>query len=334
MSLLNVRDLHQEFDVSGGLLDRLDLTSGRVLAPRRIVHAVNGVSFDIARGEVLGLVGESGCGKSTVAKTIAGLYQPTGGTIEVDGQNIAGLNFAQMAPIRRKVQMIFQDPYASLNPRQRVREIIMEPMRQHRVAPPDEIPALALDLLARVGLNAEQADRYPHQFSGGQRQRIGIARALAVAPDLVIADEPVSALDVSIQAQILNLMSDLKDERGLSYLFITHNLSVLRHIADRVGVMYLGFLVETGPRDALLDRPRHPYTQALLAAAPSLDDDRPMGDNPLSGEVPSAYTLPTGCPFRTRCPLAEPRCAETRPALRALGDGHAAACHLVPEILP
>jgi oligopeptide/dipeptide ABC transporter ATP-binding protein len=330
MTLLEVDRLVQRFDVSGGVLDRLSLSGGRVLAPRRLVHAVNGVSLTVARGEVLALVGESGCGKSTVAKAVARIHRPTEGAIRVDGVDIAALGFREMAPVRRKVQMIFQDPYASLNPRQRVIDIVTEPMRQHERLARREAEARGIELLARVGLNAEQARRYPHQFSGGQRQRIGIARALSVAPELVVADEPVSALDVSIQAQILNLMMDLRDERGLAYLFITHNLSVVRHMADRIGVMYLGFLVETGPRDALFEAPRHPYTRALLAAAPSLD--APAAEEvELRGEVPSAYDLPSGCCFRTRCPHAEPRCAAERPALRDLGGGQSAACHLVEE---
>ena len=329
MSLLEVEDLTQHFDVSGGLLDRLTVRDGRLRAPRRIVHAVNGVSLSVARGEVLAVVGESGCGKSTVAKTIARIHKPTSGAIRVGGTDIAGLGFAEMAPIRRQVQMIFQDPYASLNPRQRVIDIVTEPMRQHGRMTRAEAQDKALALLARVGLNAEQARRYPHQFSGGQRQRIGIARALSVDPELVIADEPVSALDVSIQAQILNLMMDLRDERGLAYLFITHNLSVVRHIADRIAVMYLGFVVETGPQEALFATPRHPYTKALLAAAPSLET-APVEEADLHGEVPSAYDLPSGCCFRTRCPFAEERCARERPVLRDMG-GQSVACHLVEE---
>jgi peptide/nickel transport system ATP-binding protein/oligopeptide transport system ATP-binding protein len=277
-------------------------------------------------------VGESGCGKSTVAKTIARIYEPTAGAIRLDGADIAHLGHAALLPHRKRLQMIFQDPFASLNPRQRVRDIVMEPMLQHAAPGDRSVKDRMLALLARVGLNAEQADRYPHQFSGGQRQRIGIARALSVSPDLVIADEPVSALDVSIQAQILNLMMDLRDEFGLAYLFITHDLSVVRYISDRIGVMYLGFMVEHAPRERLFEAPRHPYTRALLAAAPTLDPDAPEpADAGLKGEIPSAFSLPSGCCFRTRCPFAYDRCAAERPALREVGDGQAVACHLVEE---
>jgi len=327
--LLEVEDLTQRFEVSGGVLDRLAFSHGRILSPRRVVHAVNGVSFALDRGEVLGIVGESGCGKSTVAKTIARIYRPTGGAIRIEGENISAFGYREMLPIRRKVQMIFQDPFASLNPRQRVKDIVVDPMRQTGMGA-REREEKALALLERVGLNAEQAHRYPHQFSGGQRQRIGIARALSVEPQLVIADEPVSALDVSIQAQILNLMMDLRDEFGLAYLFISHNLSVVRHISDRIGVMYLGFMVELAPREALFEDARHPYTRALLASAPALD--APEGEAAeLVGEVPSAYVLPSGCPFRTRCPHAVERCAAERPALREIAPGHTVACHLVEE---
>jgi len=326
--LLEVRQLEQRFDVSGSFFDRLRIAGGRISAPRRIVHAVNGVSLAVKRGEVLGIVGESGCGKSTLAKTIVKLHEPTGGQILIEGEDITRHDFARMRPVRKKLQMIFQDPYASLNPRQKVRDIIMEPFLESQAGPVPDIADRALALLAKVGLGIEHLDRYPHQFSGGQRQRIGIARALSVQPDLIIADEPVSALDVSIQAQILNLLMDLKDEFGFSYLFITHDLSVVRYISDRIGVMYLGFMVETGPTRTIFAEPKHPYTRALLAAAPQLGTKLGPASEQVGGEVPSAIDLPRGCPFRQRCLLAFARCAEERPELRPVGGGQAVACHL------
>ncbi len=329
--ILEVRDLEMHFPIGGGILDRLRVGVRGISLDNPVVHAVNGVSFKIARGEIMALVGESGCGKSTVAKTIARIYQPTGGEIHVEGQDIAGMGFSDLLPVRARMQMIFQDPYASLNPRQRVRDIVAEPLLEQTkdAQARKEVPRRIEELLARVGLNAEHAGRYPHQFSGGQRQRIGIARALSVTPGLIIADEPVSALDVSIQAQILNLMSDLRDEFGLAYLFISHDLSVVNHIADQIGVMYLGFLVEHGPRDALFSKPRHPYTRALLSAAPSIKEKRDTEEIVLSGEVPSALELPSGCCFRTRCPFAWDRCATERPQLQDVGEGQTVACHLI-----
>jgi len=331
--MLEVRDLQMHFQIGGGILDRLKLDSKGLRLERPVVHAVNGVSFSIKRGEIMALVGESGCGKSTVAKTIARIYKPTQGEVLVEGEDIANHGFAEMLPIRSKMQMIFQDPYASLNPRQKVRDIVAEPLLEQTrgAAERREVPARIEKLLARVGLNAEHAGRYPHQFSGGQRQRIGIARALSVTPGLIVADEPVSALDVSIQAQILNLMKDLRDEFGLSYLFISHDLSVVHHIADWVGVMYLGFMVENAPRDVLFARPRHPYTRALLSAAPSIKAKRDKEEIQLKGEVPSALDLPSGCCFRTRCPFAWERCARERPQLQDAGEGHSVACHLIDE---
>jgi peptide/nickel transport system ATP-binding protein/oligopeptide transport system ATP-binding protein len=331
--MLEVRDLQMHFPIGGGVLDRLRFDRKGLRLEKPVVHAVNGVSFSIARRQIMALVGESGCGKSTVAKTIARIYQPTQGAVLIDGEDVAGYGFAQMLPVRAKMQMIFQDPYASLNPRQRVRDIVAEPLLEQTKDAADrrDVPARIEALLAKVGLNAEHAGRYPHQFSGGQRQRIGIARALSVTPGLIIADEPVSALDVSIQAQILNLMMDLRDEFGLSYLFISHDLSVVHHIADWVGVMYLGFMVENAPRDVLFTRPRHPYTRALLSAAPSIKAKRDTQEISLSGEVPSALTLPTGCCFRTRCPFAWDRCASERPKLQDVGEGQTVACHLVDE---
>ncbi|PKQ13094.1 MAG: ABC transporter ATP-binding protein [Alphaproteobacteria bacterium HGW-Alphaproteobacteria-1] len=331
--MLEVRDLEMHFPIGGGVLNRLKLDSKGLRIERPVVHAVNGVSFQIKRGQIMALVGESGCGKSTVAKTIARIYQPTHGEIRIEGEDIAAYGFTEMLPVRSKMQMIFQDPYASLNPRQRVRDIVAEPLLQQMKTAADrkEVPARTQALLAKVGLNAEHAGRYPHQFSGGQRQRIGIARALSVMPGLIIADEPVSALDVSIQAQILNLMMDLRDEFGLSYLFISHDLSVVHHIADTVGVMYLGFMVETAPRDVIFARPRHPYTRALLSAAPSIKARRDTEEITLSGEVPSALSLPSGCCFHTRCPFAWDRCARERPVLKHVGDNQSVACHLVDE---
>ncbi|KQQ86100.1 dipeptide ABC transporter ATP-binding protein [Aureimonas sp. Leaf324] len=330
-AMLEVSGLRQEFSLNPGLLERISLKGGRVRLEDRVVKAVNGVSFQIAKGEVLALVGESGCGKSTLAKSVARIYEPTAGTIRLDGADIATLPQDALLPHRSKMQMIFQDPFASLNPRQKVRDIVAEPLRAQGSLPPREVTERVATLLSKVGLNAEHAGRYPHQFSGGQRQRIGIARALSVHPGLIIADEPVSALDVSVQAQILNLMMDLRDEFALAYLFISHDLSVVHHIADRIGVMYLGFLVEIGPRDALFRSPRHPYTRALLSAAPSIDPARAKTEIALKGEVPSALSLPEGCCFRTRCPLAFDRCKTERPAMREVGGGQSVACHLTDE---
>ncbi|MVO17949.1 ABC transporter ATP-binding protein [Parasedimentitalea huanghaiensis] len=331
--VLDVRDLEMHFSVGGGILDRLKLDRSGLRLETPVVHAVNGVSFKINRAEIMALVGESGCGKSTVAKTIARIYQPTAGEVRIEGQDVASFGFSDLLPVRAKMQMIFQDPYASLNPRQRVRDIVAEPLLEQTKTANEraEVPARIEQLLTRVGLNTEHAGRYPHQFSGGQRQRIGIARALSVTPGLIIADEPVSALDVSIQAQILNLMKDLRDEFGLAYLFISHDLSVVHHIADWVGVMYLGFMVENAPRDVLFARPRHPYTRALLSAAPSIKTKRDIEEIVLSGEVPSALDLPSGCPFRTRCPFAWDRCAQQRPHMQDVGDGQTVACHLIDE---
>ncbi|MEE4015164.1 dipeptide ABC transporter ATP-binding protein [Roseibium sp. FZY0029] len=329
-AMLEVDKLEQRFNIGGGFLDRLKFEKGRLRAPKRVVRAVNGVSFKVNEGEVLALVGESGCGKSTVAKTIARIHNPTGGRVCIEGEEIQDLTPRQLLPVRAKMQMIFQDPYASLNPRQKVRDIVAEPLAE-QTGSWQQAHEKTEALLARVGLNAEQGGRYPHQFSGGQRQRIGIARALSVNPKLIIADEPVSALDVSIQAQILNLMMDLRDEFGLAYLFISHDLSVVHHIADRVAVMYLGSIVETAPCDRIFAKPRHPYTRALLSAAPSLDPAKKPKQLELSGEVPSALNLPSGCCFHTRCPFAWERCAVERPVLQDTGGGQEVACHLLDE---
>jgi oligopeptide/dipeptide ABC transporter ATP-binding protein len=327
--LLDVTELEQRFDVSPGFFDRFKFKHGRLQYSRSVVHAVNGVSFHIDRGEVFGLVGESGCGKSTTAKTVIKIHEPAGGRIRFKGKDITAYDYRRMLSVRREVQMIFQDPYASLNPRQRVRDIVTEPMLFNKIVPNKSAARKKmLALLDRVGLGPEHADRFPHQFSGGQRQRIGIARALSVDPELVIADEPVSALDVSIQAQILNLMMDLKDEFGFSYLFISHDLSVVRHISDRIGVMYLGFLVEISSNRNLFQAPKHPYTRALLSAAPSIDETLPIEPVEIKGEVSSALDLATGCCFQPRCPFAFDRCIDQRPALVTLEPGWQVACHL------
>ena len=267
--MLDVRDLQMHFPIGGGFLDRLRVGAGGVRLDNPVVHAVNGVSFKIARGEIMALVGESGCGKSTVAKTIARIYTPTAGEVRIEGEDIASYGFAELLPVRARMQMIFQDPYASLNPRQRVRDIVAEPLLEQTKGADDrkDVPRRITELLAKVGLNAEHANRYPHQFSGGQRQRIGIARALSVTPGLIIADEPVSALDVSIQAQILNLMKDLRDEFGLAYLFISHDLKVVRALAHRMIVMRAGEVVEAGESETVFAAPRSAYTRELLAAA-------------------------------------------------------------------
>lgn len=321
--LLEVTGLVQSFSQPRRILDRL---AGRSV---KTVHAVNGVSFDIFRGEAFSLVGESGCGKSTTARTVVRLLEPKSGRIVFDGEDITAYSPSMMMPVRKKMQMIFQDPYSSLNPRQKIKDIIMEPMLFHRtVSGKDEARSRMLRLLDIVGFRPEQAERYPHQFSGGQRQRIGIARALATNPSFIVADEPVSALDVSIQAQVLNLMMDLRDEFGLSYLFIAHDLSVVRHVTDRLGIMYLGFIVEHGDWYDIFNHPLHPYTQALLAAAPTLDREKVAA--PLQGEVPNPVSLPPGCPFAGRCPRRTNICDTLRPKLLP-AEGRMVACHLYGE---
>jgi oligopeptide/dipeptide ABC transporter ATP-binding protein len=313
MSLLALHDVHVRFNTAGG-----------------IVRAVNGVSLELAVGETLGLVGESGCGKSTLGKAIMKLVPIAGGEIVVDGVDIAPLGREQLAEMRRKVQMIFQDPYGSLNPRSTVGRSVAQPLV---IAgwKPDATSQRVETLLGWVGLPSDAKQRYPHEFSGGQRQRIGIARALALNPKLIICDEPVSALDVSVRAQVINLLEDLKSQFGVSYLFISHDLSVVEHIADRVAVMYLGTLVEVGARDQIWRNPQHPYTKALLAAAPIADPKaaRARQRTVLQGELPSPIDPPAGCPFHSRCPIAQDRCKLDRPVLRPVGSGAQAACHFV-----
>ncbi len=318
--LLEVRHLVKHFPIKEGVLVEREV--GRV-------RAVDDVSFTVHKGETLGLVGESGCGKSTACRTILQLLSPTSGSVKFEGQEIAGLTRKQLRPLRREMQMIFQDPYASLNPRKRIGQIVGDPMRLHDIASGDELRKQVQELLERVGLSSEHYNRYPHEFSGGQRQRIGIARALALKPKLIIADEPVSALDVSVQAQIINLLDDLQDEFGLTYIFVAHDLGVVRHVSDRIAVMYLGKVVENAPADALYADPIHPYAEALLSAVPIPDprENAARQQRILEGDVPSPIDPPSACRFHTRCPRATEECSVTEPALRRFRSDHLAACH-------
>lgn len=318
--LLHVDDLVMHFPIYRGVFQR------KVGA----VHAVDRVSFDVKKGETLGLVGESGCGKTTVGRTILQLYRPTSGKVEFEGVDLVRLKGEDMRRMRRKMQMIFQDPYASLNPRMTVEQLVGEPLLVHNVVAGKEINDRVKQLLELVKLNPSFANRYAHEFSGGQRQRIGIARALALNPNFIICDEPISALDVSIQAQVVNLLEELQAQFGLTYLFIAHDLSMVRHISTRVAVMYLGVIMELADRDELYNNPLHPYTQALLSAVPIPD---PIADARrqrviLEGDVPSPVNPPSGCRFRTRCPIAVAMCAESRPEFREIKPGHFVACHL------
>jgi len=320
-TLLEVRNLRKSFTVAPGPLG----------GKHQKLQAVDGVSFALRRGETLGLVGESGCGKSTTGKLILRLLEADEGEILINGQDIRPLSQRQLRPLRRQMQMIFQDPYSSLNPRQRVGDIVGEPLRIHGLGSGPELRAEVVRLLGTVGLTAEHFDRYPHEFSGGQRQRIGIARALAVRPSLIIADEPVSALDLSIQAQVINLLRDIQQEFGLTYLFIAHDLSVIEHMSDRVAVMYLGRIVELADAEELYRAPRHPYSEALLNAVPVPDPAR-RTRHPLKGEVPSPLSPPTGCHFHPRCPYAREICVSVYPPLEDKGGGHLAACHFSNEV--
>jgi peptide/nickel transport system ATP-binding protein len=319
-ALLEAKNLVKEFPVRSFLGEKKRLT------------AVAGVDLELFPGETLGLAGESGCGKSTVARLLTGLMPPTGGSIRFAGRDLATLDRTGMAQFRKEVQMIFQDPFSSLNPRMRVREILAEPLVIHRIGSEAERRERVAWLMERVGLSPEQLSRFPHEFSGGQRQRIGIARALAVAPRVIVADEPVSALDLSVQAQIINLLQEVKEELDLSFLFITHDLSVLRHLSDRIAIMYLGRIVETGSRDQVLESPLHPYTEALLSAIPSIDPEKRGRRAIARGELPSPLSPPSGCPFHTRCPYAQQLCSELRPELEEKEPGHRAACHFSEKI--
>ena len=317
-AVLAVRDLKKHFPISHGLLQRAAGT----------VFAVDGVSFTIGEGETLGLVGESGCGKSTVGRTVLRLIEPTAGSITISGTDITHLDKKALRPYRRQMQIIFQDPFSSLDPRMSAGDIVAEPLRVHRIANGKDVKAKVAALFDRVGLRKAQMDSYPHQFSGGQRQRIGIARALALQPKLIVGDEPVSALDVSIQAQVLNLMLDLQREMGLAYLFISHNLAVVEHISHRIAVMYLGRIVEYTDKRTLFTRPLHPYTEQLLLAVPVPDPRVKRAKRVLQGDVPSPINPPSGCHFHTRCPYAVERCRVESPALREVKPGQMVACHL------
>ncbi|MFF4991727.1 ABC transporter ATP-binding protein [Streptosporangium saharense] len=318
----------------GGLVKHFPMSQG-VVFRRRIgeIRAVDGVSFTLRRGETLGIVGESGCGKSTLARLLMALERPTSGSVRINGREITRARGAELRQVRRNIQMVMQDPYTSLNPRMTVGDIVGEPYEIHRkVVPRRERRRMVQELLEVVGLNPDHVDRYPHQFSGGQRQRVGIARGLALKPEIIICDEPVSALDVSIQAQVVNLLERLQDEFGLAYVFIAHDLSVVRHVSDRIGVMYLGKLVELGTEGDVCERPSHPYTQALLSAVPVPDPRgrETRGRIVLQGDPPSPASPPSGCRFRTRCWKARDVCAEQEPALQArFTTGHAVACHFV-----
>jgi oligopeptide transport system ATP-binding protein len=319
--LLRVENLTKHFPIVRGLIQK------QVGA----VRAVDGVSFDVKRGETLGLVGESGCGKSTTGRSILQLYRPTSGSVVFDGVDLVQLKGEDLRKMRRKMQMIFQDPYASLNPRMTVGEIVGEPLLVHGISNEKETKERVKQLLELVKLNPSFLTRYPHEFSGGQRQRIGVARALALQPSFIVCDEPISALDVSIQAQVVNLLEDLQEQFNLTYLFIAHDLSMVRHISSRVAVMYLGVIVELTTRDELYNNPLHPYSQALLSAVPIPD---PMAESTrkriiLEGDVPSPANPPSGCRFRTRCPIADTICAEKRPDFREVKPGHFVACHMV-----
>ena len=316
--LIEVRSLKMYFPVGASLF-----------AKRKLLKAVDDVSFDLYAGETFGLVGESGCGKTTVGRTLVRLYKPTAGQILYQGSDIAQLDEGAVMPYRRKMQMIFQDPYASLNPRMTVSSIIAEPMKLQGV-PQDEITARVAELVEQVGLKKDHLNRYPHEFSGGQRQRIGIARALSMRPEFIVCDEPISALDVSIQAQVINMLEELQDSLGITYLFVSHDLSMVRHISHRVGVMYLGHMVELASAEELYSNMQHPYTQALMSAVPIADPDLAEQSNRivLQGDVPQPIAPPPGCPFASRCRYCRKVCTEVNPQMREIAEGHFVACHL------
>lgn len=330
-TLLSVKNLYKRFDISGGLLDQITFSGGKFSLKKTLVKALNDISFEIKEGETFSVVGESGCGKSTLGRTIMGLYPPNGGEILYRGEKITGLSHKELLPYRKKMQMVFQDPYASLNPRKTIRQTLEEPLRYHNPSLNNgEVNDRINEVMLQVGSDPKWITRMPHEFSGGQRQRISIARALIVDPEFIVADEPISALDVSIQAQILNLMMDLQQQRNLAYLFVAHDLSVVEHLSDRVAVMYLGTICELSETDILFQNPRHPYTRALMSAIPRLDGERSKHMR-LTGEVPTPINLPSGCVFHGRCPFADGRCKQEIPKLRTLEDGRQVACHAVEE---
>jgi len=330
-ALLSVRNLYKRFDISGGLLDQIKFSDGKISRERTLVKALNNVSIEIKKGETFSVVGESGCGKSTLGRTIMGLYPPNGGEIYYNGDRIDNLSTKDMLPFRSKMQMVFQDPYASLNPRKTIKKTLEEPLRYHN---PHLSNAEVIDrieeVMLQVGSDPKWISRMPHEFSGGQRQRISIARALVVDPEFIVADEPISALDVSIQAQILNLLMDAQEQRNLTYLFVAHDLSVVEHISTNVAVMYLGTVCELAETSLLFGEPKHPYTRALLSAIPKLDGKK-SDRLKLTGEVPTPINLPTGCVFHGRCPYADKRCKEEIPELKQHSDGRKIACHAVEE---
>jgi len=329
--LVDIRGLEKKFDLTGSLLEQISFKNGRFQRKQEAVHAINGVNLQVFKGEALCVVGESGCGKSTVARTIMGLLSPTAGEVHYEGKRIDTLEGKALLPYRSKMQMIFQNPYASLNPRMTIQQTLEEPIHFHHPKwNKTDVLEKVQDVMQSVGIDPDWGSRFGHEFSGGQRQRIAIARALAVDPEFIVADEPISALDVSIQAQVLNLMMDAQESRNLTYLFITHDLAVVEHFGTRVAVMYLGRVCELAPTKALFATPRHPYTQALLSAIPRLEDGRPNYIR-LQGEVPTPVNLPSGCVFHGRCPYANDRCRQEIPELFATDDGGQVACHGVEE---
>lgn len=329
--LIKISNLEKRFALDEGLLETLKLRKGRIVREKREVHAVNNVSLSVRRGEALCVVGESGCGKSTLARLVVGLLKPSSGEIHYDGVRFDTMSGRQLLPYRKKMQMIFQNPYASLNARMSIEQALEEPVRVHNPRMSrSEVRDKVAEVMLAVGVDPSWAKRYPHEFSGGQRQRIAIARALTVNPEFIIADEPISALDVSIQAQVLNLMLEAQEARGLTYLFITHDLSVVRHFGTRVAVFYLGSLCELADTQTLFEDPKHPYTQALLSAVPKLNDDGPSHIR-LKGEIPTPIYLPSGCPFESRCVHANARCKNENPVPLQKPDGSLVACHAVEE---